>query len=328
LGGASYFNSRESVTRFFQCCVVAGLVWSLYSLFNVGDFLSGRQLRFTGGGETNPVTYSKIGVTFLPFMIWAVIQSQKRIWRLAGFAGLLTMPVWIFLSGTRQSIIVAVLANIPLLIRKGALRTVGIWLVLLMVVLFAGSIILAGYDVDWLLDRFARKDLGGRMRRWEAGLQLSMASPIIGRGHGADNIASAYLRLSFHNSYLAIWVNTGIFGLLCVVAVLIGQTVNAYQFIRRTTDPFLKDAAKLALGLMLATVAVCQVENILVSPSGLSIAMLLLISTLITKLRDIEDQNTMAWLSTGNVPSGEAWAMPMNYGYTNRWNRAGPAGRV
>ncbi len=123
LGLAQYLKTTENIRSLLRIFVVAGLVWSVASLQFISEYLTGKSLRFGGGETIHATNYAASGALLMPFMLWAAMQRGQWLWRLFGIAGMLIIPVCLFVSGTRAGIIVAAVASTPLLLQSGMSRT-------------------------------------------------------------------------------------------------------------------------------------------------------------------------------------------------------------
>ena len=297
VGLAQYLRSYVDVRSLFRMFVVAGGVWSLASLAFLFDFAAGRTLRFAGGGTVHATNYAASGALLLPFMLWAAIQRGSIIWRLLGIGGTLGIPIFLFLSGTRTAIVVGVLACAPLLLRGRMSRTARVWL--FVGVLGVGAVLLGHYlvrdrDTEFLVTRLTSLSLTGRETLWATGLKVCLENALVGRGIGAHNTLATEAGISsFHNAYLSIWCNTGVFGLAFVLSVLLAYGVYAFSLIRRARDPAAKDAMRLAFGFLLAVAAMGIVRNSFASPSNAVIATLLIMVTLVNRVGYLVRQEKM-----------------------------------
>lgn len=301
LGVGSFLRSWDSFHTLFRVFALSGVVWVVASIPAIGEFVSGETLRFTGGSELHATGYANSGGLTIPFCVWALIQRKALIWRLVGLVGVIMIPILLFLSGTRTAIVVGILASAPLLFHGGGARTMRVWL-LLSVGAFGAVLVsnalLSGTNTEFLSARLSSTSLSGREALWSQGLRICLASPLIGRGIGANDwLAQESGAGIFHNAYLSIWCNTGLVGLGLVVAAVASQALSALTMLRRAKDPMAKDALKLGLGFLVAILAMGMVRNSFASPSNSVIAMLLLMVTVVSRAKDLieeEERNPAA----------------------------------
>lgn len=296
LGVSSYLDSYRSIGSFLRLFVAAGAIWTLLSFVFLKDFVSSSTLRFTGGGEMAATGYSRTGALLFPFMLWAAMQRGSVLWRLIGSGGAICIPICLFLSATKTSVVMAIIGSIPLLLRQGAAKTIRILVlfgVLGAAAFFIGSYLLGSRSSDFIMTRLTNMSLSGRQERWSAGLAACLANPFFGRGAGAHALFSARGGHNFHNAYLAIWYNTSIVGLTLVVSVLVSQTVWALRLIRRAGTPLACDSMRLAAGVMLSLIANGIVENGFASPSTGATAVLFMMVTLIARVRQLSEQERL-----------------------------------
>ena len=121
---------------------------------------------------------------------------------------------------------------------------------------------------------------------WSKAIEVILESPVVGRGIGSHNSLATQVGISeFHNAYLSIWCNAGAIGLLLVLSVLFYYSLHAILLTRYVVNPLGQDAARLALGFLMAIAARGLVENSFASASNASIATLLISVTLVSTLR-------------------------------------------
>ncbi|MCH7840007.1 MAG: O-antigen ligase family protein [Planctomycetes bacterium] len=228
-------------------------------------------------------------------MLWATLRGWNPLWRALGVFGVFSIPLCLFLSGTRTAMVVGVLSCAPILFRGSMLRSIGIWVLVGMLGIGAfmfGQSMLQGRSTRHISDRLTTLDLSGRASKWSYALESCLTSPVFGHGAGGaetlrQDSASGVI---FHNAYLAIWYNTGIIGLVCVVSVLISQGLRAMYLMRRAPDPVARDVMRVAFGMLLALGAIGMVENSLSSPSDAVIAMFVMMVSLVERVRQMSEQ--------------------------------------
>jgi len=139
--------------------------------------------------------------------------------------------------------------------------------------------------VDYLFYRLLSSSTSGRIDIWINALRCCLDSPLMGQGMGSAATAKNEMGFMFHNSYLMIWYNTGIFGLLSVILFLIVYSYRAFRLIYRAHSEDLIQFSQVAFGYMLALTAIGFFEGIFAGSSGIGIFMLLVATTLIDKLK-------------------------------------------
>lgn len=109
-------------------------------------------------------------------------------------------------------------------------------------------------DENGQLDASAQE----RVDLWANAEKAIIRSPIIGQGFATFQLGEHVDNLKdTHNWYVKVMVETGIVGLLIVIALLQQMIATAYRLFKRATDPLYKG---LGLGLLLATAA-CLIAN-------------------------------------------------------------------
>lgn len=319
-GLARYLKGYPQVYRIFHMLVVAGAVWSAISLIFIREFASGGGQRFTAGSMVNATNYAVSGALLFPFMLWAALERGGRLWRLVGVFGVLVIPLCLFLSGTRTAVAVSLIASAPLFLRSGVGRTLRIWVsvaVLGVALLLFGRYLLQDQGTEYLSSRLTSTSLTGRDVLWANGWQVCMESPVLGRGIGANSsIPADRGHRGFHNAYLSIWCNVGLVGLLLLLAALFRQTLMAFVNIRRAADPVGKDAMRLAFGFLMATLAMGMFADSFASPSNATIAMLLMMVTLVNRVERFVAEERSLWPVAPATPARLRPARRFGPGYS------------
>jgi len=97
-----------------------------------------------------------------------------------------------------------------------------------------------------------------RVDLWDNAEKAFMQSPIVGQGFATFQLGEHVDNLKdTHNWYVKVMVESGIIGLVIVIALLEQMVATAYRLYRRAADPLFRG---LGLGLLLATSA-CLVAN-------------------------------------------------------------------
>lgn len=122
---------------------------------------------------------------------------------------------------------------------------------------------------------------------WAHGLRSCLRNPILGHGEGAADLAGLAGH-GFHNGYLRVWYDTGVFGLLAVVSFLVIYVVKAWRRFREARSEETADFARVALGYLLGIIPVGFFVDRLGGGANISICLLLIMCVLIDRLKFIE----------------------------------------
>lgn len=113
---------------------------------------------------------------------------------------------------------------------------------------------------------------GRTLNLWEPTFEKIMRSPVIGYGRFAINrtdLHPAILALEGsvpahpHNAYLEVWLDSGILGMLIVVAVLVAIGMMALSLLRVRGDPLVEIVGGVGLVAIVNTMALSMSSNFL-----------------------------------------------------------------
>lgn len=276
-------QAPNDLLRLFHFFGVLGLV---LGLINIGLFAGGygtEAARF-GGVGVSPGQLSMVFGILVCFCVWLSDQGRNALIR--GFwivvAGLLVISI--VLSTQRTGILLAVVSLIYYLVQKPnkqTLRRIGL-MVVLSALLISGLMLISSERREYIFQRFAGEASGlgatsGRVDIWKTGLSACMKQPLTGHGAGSDTIQSQLLMgHSFHNAYLSIWYNSGIFGVGTVMLVLFGTFWQASRLSKLLRNETMGSEMRLLAGLVLGIIASGFFERALAGNANLLVAIVLL----------------------------------------------------
>ncbi len=260
---------------------IAGTIFSFLSFLSIPSHL-GEAEQFAGFTDKS-TQFSQILGGFLPFTLWSLWWANRFAVKAACASGFFLGVVLLILGGTRGATIAGMLSIFPLLLTFVNRKNMK-WLLLLVIPpLLLGYILFQHSSeerIDFLLKRYSLDaGLSDREIFWERSFSEIDKSPLLGRGIGAaENVLSD----SFHNAYLEIWFNTGLFGLLLFLASLVCFLYRIAYLASISNDSEIRSLLALALGYMMGFIFMCFFESIGAGASNLNIILYLFLGVLVS----------------------------------------------
>ena len=265
--------------------VSIAIVGSIFSIYNFIPLQSqlGDAARLTGLARSASNFSMDLG-GLLPFIYWGLWKSDSKWIRIFCGVGFLLGIITLALSGQRAGAIAGLVGLIPLIVltisKREGIKKVFLFFGVTAVVCY---LILqwAGTDrLDFLTGRYSiNEGASGRVLIWEFALSEIDKNIFMGHGIGA---AETVFPSSFHNAYLEIWFNAGIFGLVFYIAA------QVYFFYRIVVSWFryksveVRSILALGMGYMLGFVGLCFVESVGAAASTLNVILYLFIGVVIS----------------------------------------------
>lgn len=235
-------RSLETLDRFMKMLSLMGWLLVACAIFTIlfGEFDFENRLKVF---DINENVFGLMLITTLPGVLWPVLRSSgsRRVVMMAlSVVFLLCVLLGTALSGSRGSSLAVLLLLLTFLFGKST-RTWGIaGLVLLLCTAAA-----APFFFETIAHRFSAEEggeLGGRELLWQASLQLLRDYPATGVGIGNGPFAlhpylaalttatNHRLDLPSHQPFLEVAIETGLFGLLIYVAILVSAFASFVRF--------------------------------------------------------------------------------------------------
>jgi O-antigen ligase len=263
--------------RTFQLTLIgiAGVatIFSIYNFTSLPAHL-GEAARLSGYAKAAPWFAMVLG-SLLPFSLWGFWNAPSRALRLISGAGFFFGTITLVFSGQRAGTVAGLLGVAPLLwLNLKKRKTMGWTVLILILVSLMGFFIFRQSSterMDFLLRRYdSAAGLSNREEIWEEARAEIGRSPLLGRGTGA---AERVLSYSFHNTWLEVWYNTGLPGLVLFLAAQIYFFYRVNLLRRSFKDPEAQSVLALALGFMLGFLALCIFESVGAGASNVNIVL-------------------------------------------------------
>lgn len=258
---------------------IAGAAFSLFHFTALPSQL-GKASRFSGYLK-GAASYAMVLGGFLPFMLWGTWRAGHPSLRMISGVGFLLGAISLVLSGQRTGTVAGLIGILPLLFILLRRKTILLAILLVALPVFTSYQMVQQGGRDrgtFLLDRYsASSDLSGRPTIWKRALSEIAKQPLIGRGIGAsENV----IKNSFHNTYLEVWFNSGIFGLFLFLAAQVFFLFRAFLLVRRSETLEAKSLGALALGYMMGFIVISFFESAGAGASNLNLILYLLLGVI------------------------------------------------
>lgn len=276
--------SNETYKSLKLSLISISMVATIFSLVNFLPLFThlGEPVRYSGYSKKAPEFAMTLG-GLLPFTFWGLWGVNHKGIRIACASGFFLGLVSLILTGQRTGTIAGLLSLFPLLLTLVDRRNIGRFILFIIAPLLLGYILIQQYSVekmDFLLERYSvSSGLSGREKIWEQSFSEIVETPLLGRGTGAsENVLSD----SFHNTYLEVWFNTGLLGLLFFLA---SQAYFIYRILclrRISNDLEIRSGLALTLGYMIGFIFMCFFESMGAGASNVNVLLYLFLGVMIS----------------------------------------------
>lgn len=279
-------KTRTDIRRILYLFLVGASAWFALGVYTLPKLVAAKGMeagRFSGVIVSAPL-FVITGGLLLVIAVWGTLCSRKNWQRVVCGVLSLALVVLLLVSGQRTGTFAGLLGCTPLLARKKLNSLVFVAVAMVIVALFGVRLATANKrQVEFLKKRYLTADTTGRTRIWRAAVEECMKSPIIGHGHGGDRGFSLKYHHPTHNSCLAIWYNTGIFGLSLYLAAFASGGLQSWRLIRGGRDQEMRDLGRVFLGLLIAEFLAGMAETAC-SPSNFTTITLAIVFAMIGRL--------------------------------------------
>lgn len=270
---------RQGLRRFYWLYLPPALLWTSLALIYLPDFLAGRMEygygRFQGFADSSGV-FALSGSIVLPCLLWQSMQPVRVWYRVLAIVTFAMVLILLTLATQRTALFSAVIGCVPLLLSANmrgfaVLGTIAVVLWVMSMQIFGAMNKNQG---EFITKRMSNTSTTGRYELWMSSVDELLREPFIGHGFGSDRWLAEGGHLDHkqrpHNWYIVAWHNTGVFGLMLLLATLgvailrpVGLLLFSYA------DGELKSISRLIVGQLLGLCAYGMTES-MGSPSNLS----------------------------------------------------------
>lgn len=279
---ASIMSDRAGLRRFFWLFLGPSLIWAAFAFWYLPDFLAGTLGfgRFAAYYDTSSM-FAITGTLVLPCLLWQTMQPVRLHWRILSGMCFIAVCVLLLLTTQRSPLLAGIVSCVPLLLSMNVRNVVIAVVVTLGAWLAISQLWQAMNDrqSEYIVARLTDTSTANRFQLWKDSMRQILDDPIVGHGFGSDRSLAQGAHLSYkqrpHNWYIVSWHNTGIFGLLLLLAALGMAILSVSRVIVSDADRELKDMSRLVLGELLGSMTSGLVVT-MASPSNLETIVLVL----------------------------------------------------
>jgi len=276
--------SNETYKSLKLSLVAISIVAAIFALVNFLPLIThlGEAVRFSGYSKKAPEFAMSLGA-MLPFTFWGLWEVKHKGIQVVCASGFFAGLVSLILSGQRTGTIVGLLGLFPLLLARGRSKNLR-WFLLVGIppLLLAYTLIQfpSVERMNFLLGRYSLDSgLSDRGLIWQNSFSEINENPLMGRGIGAaENVQSD----SFHNSYLEVWFNTGLWGLVFFLASQMYFLYRIFLLGRVSKEPEITAALALALGYMIGFIFMCFFESAGAGASNINVLLFLFVGVMLS----------------------------------------------
>jgi O-antigen ligase len=186
-----------------------------------------------------PTNFANGYAPFLVAILWLAMHEKGRFVSTLAWA---TLPIGLgllILSGTRNSILIALVAVIVFSViwpkRIMVMGTIGALLTIPLLILLVND----SSQIDGLFKRFSKLEASNRHDVWALAWDYIMQRPLLGYGMGkAGEVLGQTLQsweraeyINTHNAYLGVWLQHGIIGLILVGMIILSGLIKGWRML-------------------------------------------------------------------------------------------------
>jgi len=277
--------SYKSVKTSLAAASMAGAMFCLLNFIALPAQL-GQAARFSGYFK-GAASYAVVLGGLLPFALWGAWRGNNGVLRILCGLGFLCGVVALVFSGQRTGAVGGLIGSIPLLFMLLKRKPAVAFLLLVIAPLLLGYQLLQQGSAargEFLLERYSlSSDSSGRTLIWKRALNEIDRYPLLGRGIGAsENV----IENSFHNAYLEVWFNSGLFGLFLFATSQAFFLWRSLTLMREPESIEIRSLGALALGYMVGFVLMCMFESTGAGASNVNLILYLTVGVIVSN-RDL-----------------------------------------
>jgi O-antigen ligase len=248
----------------------------IMTIFHLSSFVFARQPFLAGRFRSYmllPTNFANAYVFAYSSLIWLTFRQKALVWKPALCLLLAAGAVLIFLSGTRNSLLmlVIVLVVLSFVWRVGvpfSVGAIGVTLAPLAAILFEGSRFVAylGERLTW----FSAED---RLRVWQVTWDCVVGRPVLGYGLGKENevLGTSLHRwevLNAHNAFLGIWLQIGLVGLAFILAIYFLAMIRGFTLLLSKAGKGSREVLVLPVALLIGLFFTSFSEELFLTSRG------------------------------------------------------------
>ena len=262
-GGALFVTAVSSGYAFFQR-VHGVAINRAYVDLNLNPDMPGRVDSF----YDNPNTFGAVLVMLLPLTLALALCAKKLIIRLLAWCVWLAGVIALVMTYSRAGYVgFALSVMIIILLLKPDLMPVLIALCVIAIPFLPSAV----WTRILTIVNFSDTTTSSRFPLYQTALRVIRRSPITGAGLGVDAVQKyvkdynlyrgAAVFIHSHNLYLQIWLETGLFGLVILLAALFRNVKNGLQAVRDNLTAYPARGMTCAATAGLCGVALCGMSD-------------------------------------------------------------------
>jgi len=289
----SYVTDFDKVAKIFKMGIAAATVWIAANIMFLGEFRYATEERFTSSEGIGAVVVAYSGVFFAPMIVWGILQSRYKIWKLYSMVLMVPFLVVLLVGAVRSALLGMVLiASIPILVAKlrptKLIAGLGVFCFMLAASVY-GLFAFFPAKAQVLYERLLTTSTTGRSYVWVWALEKCVNEALWGHGIGsADIVGRIQFGMFFHNAYLQVWYNSGFFGLVAILVFIGIYVLKSLRLAYFQPATEIKEYGSVALGYMLGIIATSMFEGVFATAGGIGITMLMITAAIIDRLGQMQ----------------------------------------
>ena len=235
-------NDYARKIEHLQFCHILGAVGIGLTAFHATALILAPQSFLAGRFKSYyllPTNFANGYAPFLVAILWLAMHEKGRFVNTLAWA---TLPIGLgllILSGTRNSILIVLVAVIVFSViwpkRIMVMGTIGTLLTIPLLILLVND----SSQIDGLFKRFSKLEASNRHDVWALAWNYIMQRPLLGYGMGkGGEVLGQTLQswekaeyINTHNAYLGVWLQHGIIGLTLVGMIILSGLIKGWRML-------------------------------------------------------------------------------------------------
>lgn len=225
-------NSFERIKKVLLIVLISIFIYGIFGIY-LGSFAGGRFKIYGEMFDPNDIAY--VLLSLFPLCLFYIFHRESFLKALLAIVSIGTSFVVILLSGSRGGILGLCTVCLLLLFGKSlniksSYKIIFVVAVSIFIFINIGKINVERYmSLSTISNDYNVIDETGRLHIWQRAFDLFISNPILGVGVTCFPMAIGYMREALgllpvwqvtHNSYIQVGVETGLFGLLIFLAMI------------------------------------------------------------------------------------------------------------